>query len=79
MVKKRVLLNASETVCDHHCKSHDLTTVLLFSFPLVPVMVAWFLFKITLQDLVDCSNPGYLCKPESDPDGGLWLQQQRRG
>lgn len=38
---KRVLLNASETACDHCCKSHDLTTVFLFSFPLVPVMVAW--------------------------------------
>lgn len=50
-----------------------------FSFPPVPVMVAWFLFKITLQDLAGCSHPGYLCKPESDPDGGLWLQQQRRG
>lgn len=67
MVKKRVLLDASETVCDHHCKSHDLTTVFLFSFPLVPVMVAWFLFKITPD------------QPESDLGGGLWLQQQKRG
>lgn len=61
VVKKRVLLNASETVCDHRCKSHDLTTVFLFSFLLVPVMVAWFLFKITLQDLAGCSQPKYLC------------------